>query len=161
MKIKFLIIQFIFTLTIPFCSSGQDVTPHSIGIVVSNIEKSTEWYENVLTLEVYKEMSFPEYDSLKINFLKGKHFKLELIEKKTSFPINKYVKNYDVNNEPLIGYAKAAFSVRDIVAEYDRLKKMNIDFMMEITEDKEFNTSYFIIRDPDKNLIQFIEQKTN
>ena len=37
--------------------------------------------------KLHKELSFPKYDSLKINFLRGKHFQLELMEKKTSFSI--------------------------------------------------------------------------
>ena len=142
-------------------TSGQSIKPHTIGIVVSDIEKSTDWYENLLELKLYKEMAFPEYDSLKINFLKGENFQLELMEKKTSFTINKYVADYSINDKPLIGFSKIAFSVPDIVSNYKRTKEMNVTEILGITEDKEFNSRYFIIKDLDGNVIQFIEQKSD
>jgi len=86
------------SLMITSYSFGQSIKPHTIGIVVSDIEKATKWYETVLDIKLYKEMAFPEYDSLKINFLKGKEFRLELMEKKSSFAITKYVADYSLNN---------------------------------------------------------------
>ncbi|WP_250434355.1 VOC family protein [Hanstruepera flava] len=142
-------------------SFGQSIKPHTIGIVVSDIEKSTDWYENLLELKLYKEMAFPEYDSLKINFLKGEYFQLELMEKKTSFIIDEYVADYNLNNKPLIGFSKIAFSVPDIASIYKKIKEMNVTEVLGITEDKEFNLRYFIIKDLDENVIQFIEQKSD
>lgn len=143
------------------CLFAQSIKPHTIGIVVTDIEKSTKWYEDVLELKLYKEMSFPEYDSLNINFLKGNGFQLELMEKKTSFSINKYVPGYNLNDKPLLGFSKVAFTVADIEQLYDRLKKKNVTEVLGITEDKEFNSRYFIIRDLDGNILQFIQPKAD
>lgn len=143
------------------CSFAQSIKPHMIGIVVKDIEKSTKWYEDVLELKLYKEMSFPEYDSLKINFLKGKEFQLEIMEKKTAFAIDKYVPGYSLNDKPLIGFSKVVFSVTDIELLYEKLKKKNVTEVLGITKDKEFISKYFIIKDLDGNVIQFIQPKTD
>lgn len=148
-------------IVITSCSFAQSVKPHTIGIVVQDIEKSTKWYEEVLELKLYKEMSFPEYDSLKINFLKGKEFQLELLEKKTSFSISKYVPGYSLNDKPLLGFSKLAFTVPNIEQLYERLKKKDVKEVLGITEDKEFNSRYFIIKDLDGNILQFITPKTD
>lgn len=149
----------ILSIVIPSCSFGQYIKPHTIGIIVKDIQESTTWYETVLELKLYKEMAFPEYDSLRINFLKGNYFQLELMEKKTSFTINKYVDDYSINNKPLIGFSKIGFSVPNIDIMYERIKKMNVTEILGITDDKEFNIRYFIIKDLDDNMLQFIEQK--
>lgn len=140
--------------------NAQSIKPHTIGIVVSDMDKATAWYQNILELELTKEMAFPEYDSLRINFLTGEHIRLELISKKTSFAIDDHVKDYNINNEPLIGFSKIAFLVPKIEATYERLKKFKVEEVFGITEDKQFNSLFFIIKDLDGNVIQFIEQKT-
>jgi len=146
-------------LLLTACSFAQQVKPYAMGIVVSDIDQSTKWYEEVLELTLYKKMSFPEYDSLKINFLKGKYFQLELMEKKTSFTISKFVPGYSLNDKPLIGFSKMAFSVSDIEQFYKRLKAIHVPEVLGITEDKEFMSKYFIIRDLDGNVLQFIETR--
>lgn len=143
------------------CSFAQSIKPHTIGIVVADVEKSTKWYEQVLGLKLYKEMSFPEYDSLKINFLKGYEFQLELMEKKTSFTISTYVPDYSLNDKPLIGFSKVAFVVTNIEQLYEQLKIKKVTVILGITEDKEFNSKYFIIKDPDGNILQFVQSNTN
>lgn len=104
-------------------------------------------------------MSFPEYDSLKINFLKGKSFELELMEKKTSFNIKNRIPGYDINKQPLQGFYKIAFTVNNIEQLYSRLKKKNVTEVLGLTDDKAFNSTFFIIQDLDGNLLQFIEQQ--
>ncbi len=152
-------ISLLFTVFLSIGSYGQSIKPHTIGIVVSDIQRATKWYENVLRMELYKEMTFPEYDDLKIYFLQGEHFQLELMEKNSSFSISEYVRDYSINKEPLIGYSKIVFSVQDIATEYERLSKLDVTEVLGITEDKEFNSVYFIIKDPDGNVIQFIKEK--
>lgn len=153
------VVALIFLLGISNIALGQkNIKPHTIGIVVSDLKKATAWYENIFELKLYKELSFPKYDSLKINFLKGNHFQLELMEKRTSFSINKYVTEYSVNDKPLIGFSKVAFSITEINSFYKRLKEKNVDFILGITEDKEFNSKYFIIKDLDNNILQFIQE---
>lgn len=151
--LKLILIHFLFIAQI----YSQNVKPSLIGIVVSDLNASTTWYSELFDLKLVKEMSFPKYDSLKINFLKNDDFQLELMEKKTSFSIKDYVENYSINNKPLLGFSKIAFTVKDIQAFYKKIKAMNAKEILAVTEDKEFNTAYFIIADPDGNALQFIQ----
>ena len=50
-------------------------------------------------------------------------------EKKTSFSINKYVTKYSINDKPLIGFSKVAFSITDINSFYKKLKEKNVTFL--------------------------------
>lgn len=148
------------TFFVCFFSYGQTLKPYAVGIVVSDIEKSSTWYAKVLDMKLTKELSFPEYDSLKINFLEGNGFRVELIEKKTSFSITDYVGNYSVNDKPLIGFSKIAFLVPDIQTIYNRLKTFDVEVLYDITKDALFHSEYFIIQDLDGNIIQFIENES-
>lgn len=135
------------------------VRPYTIGIVVSDIEKATVWYERALELKVYKKMDFPDYDGLKIYFLEGPHFQLELIAKDTSFSIDEYVEGYNINDKPMIGLAKVAFRVPDIVAAQKRLADLGAEEVLGITESDEFDNTFFIVRDQDGNVLQFIQPR--
>ena len=136
---------------------SQSIKPHTIAIVVSDIEVSEKWYADVLQMQPFKQMLFPEYDGLKIHFLKNDSFRLELMEKNSSFAISKYVEDYDINKSPLIGFSKIAFSVDDIESEFNRISNLNVNVFMGITEDKQFHSKFFIIKDPDGNSVQFIQ----
>lgn len=136
---------------------SQNIKPHTIAIVVSDIEVSEKWYADVLHMQRFKQMSFPEYDGLKIHFLKSDSFRVELMEKNTSFSINKYVEDYNINKSPLIGFSKIAFSVEDIESELNRINNLNVNVFMGVTEDKQFHSKFFIIKDPDGNSVQFIQ----
>jgi len=138
-------------------SFGQTIEPYRIAITVQNVDRSSAWYAEVFDMELYKEMFFPEYDSLKINFLRTEAFELELAEKATSFTIEKYVPDYNINNHPLVGFAKIAFKVNNVDELYDKLKSKSVSMVYDLIEDKVFNSKYFIIEDLDGNLLQFIE----
>lgn len=156
-------IFFIFLSNLAFTSNlyTQDVRAHTIGIVVRDIQLSTNWYEEILDLKLFKEMSFPEYDSLRINFLKGEHIQLELLEKANTFSIRDYVPEYSINDKPLIGFSKIAFEVEDIRKFKEKTKQLKAREITGIIEDAEFNSLYFIIEDPDGNILQFIENKND
>jgi len=141
-------------------SHGQSIKPYSVGIFVSDIDKSSRWYAKVFDMKLTKELSFPEYDSLKINFLEGNDFRIEMIEKKTAFSITEYVRDYNLNDKPLIGFFKIAFLVPDIQMVYDRLKAFDVVVLYEITKDSQFNSKFFIIKDLDGNVIQFIQNES-
>jgi len=158
MKYRFIITWLFFFL---FCfGHGQSIKPYTVGIFVSDIDKSSRWYAKVFDMKLTKELSFPEYDSLKINFLEGNDFRIEMIEKNTAFSITEYVSDYNLNDKPLIGFFKIAFLVPDIQRIYDQLKTFNVEVLYEITEDTQFDSKFFIIKDLDGNLIQFIQNES-
>jgi uncharacterized glyoxalase superfamily protein PhnB len=133
--------------------------PYRLGIVVKDADRASEWYEKNLGFKSYKKMSFPEYDSLKIDFLRSADFEIELVQKKTSLSIHKLHPGYNMNKEPLEGFAKIAFRTKDIKAWYEKLKKNGVKEVMGITYDKTFNADFFMIEDIDGNLLQFIQTR--
>jgi uncharacterized glyoxalase superfamily protein PhnB len=132
--------------------------PYRIGIIVKNVEQAARWYESNLEFKTYKKMEFPEYDSLKIYFLRQENFEIELVEKKTSFPLKKVMPEYDINKEPLEGFCKIAFRIKDIKLVYEKMKKNGVKEIMPITYDKELKVEFFIVEDNDGNMIQFISR---
>jgi hypothetical protein len=97
----------------------------------------------------------PEYDSVEIHFLQRGEFRLELIEKKTSFPIQKFKSDYDINKESLRGMFKFGFQTDDINALYEKLMKNGVKERMGITHDEEFDVYFFLVEDLDENKLQF------
>ena len=141
-------------------TSGQEIQPYRIGIVVKNLEKSSNWYSNIFDVEVYKEISYPEFGA-NINLLKNENLEFELVERKSTFSINDLVPNYNLKEKPLLGIYKVSFKVDDIQKIYEKIKKENIEFHMDLSTDEEFNMKSFIIKDPDNNLLQFQENIGN
>jgi hypothetical protein len=142
--------------------TGQEVNPDSsmrpylIAIVVQNVENTAAWYKEKLNFEIIKKLDFPEYDSLKIIAMKYGETELELIQKKTSFSINKFVPDYNgFSDAPLRGFAKIAFWVHNIDKLAARLKLMNVKFYRNLYDDKSFGVRSFIIEDIDGNSLQF------
>ena len=142
-------------------TSGQEIQPYRIGIVVENLEKSSDWYSKIFGVEVYKEVSYPEFDSLNIHLLRNDNFEFELVERKSSISISDFIYNYNVKEKPLLGFYKVSFKVEEIEKIYDRIKKEKIEFHMDLSTDEEFNMKSFIIKDPDNNLLQFQENIGN
>jgi uncharacterized glyoxalase superfamily protein PhnB len=140
---------------------GQtQLKPIRLGIIVNNIDNATRWYEKNLGFEVYKRMSFPEYDGLKINFLKRDQFEIELVEKMMSLSIKKLKPDYDSNKTPLEGIMKLAFEVNDIQLLFNQLKKNNqVKFVTKLSHDQTFDVDFFMIEDLDGNLLQFLGKK--
>lgn len=147
-------LSFILSATIGY---GQQTTLNRISLVVSDMEQSVKWYQNTLDMSVYHEMKFPEYDSLRISFLKNDFFEMELLEKATTFSIQKYEPDYSVNDQPMVGIYKVGFKVDDLETFHHRLKRLNANITYGITTDQTFNTRWFIVADPDGNSLQFYE----
>lgn len=131
--------------------------PFRLGITVRNVDQASRWYEENLDFKTYKRMNFPEYDSLKIYFLRNGEFEIELIEKRTSFSIRTLRPDYNLNKEPLEGFAKVAFRIDNIGQVYEKLKRNGVKEIMGITHDQEFREDFFIVEDMDGNVLQFVK----
>lgn len=128
-----------------------------VGVVVKDIAKVSQWYQQELGLALTKEMSFPEYDSLQIHFLKGGTFLLELISKPSVFSIQKYEPGYQsFRDSRLQGFTKIAFRVPDIDAWYKRMQDRKVHILVPIFNDATLNVRSFFVQDPEGNIVQFI-----
>lgn len=137
-------------------ASDSVFCPYLLGIVVSDVEKSAEWYEDNFGFEIIRRMNFPEYDSLQIIHMRMGKVELELIQKQTSFSIKKFVPNYNgFDKSPLRGISKIAFWVSDAETLANQIKKRNVKFLVNLYVNKEFAIKSFIIEDLDGNVLQF------
>lgn len=152
----------LFLLGISSYSYGQKAPADSmsvggIGVVVKDIAKVSQWYQQELGLVLSKEMSFPGYDSLQIHFLKKGTFLLELISKPSVFSIQKYEPDYQpFRDSRLQGFTKIAFRVQDIDAWYKRMQDKKVPILVPIFNDATLNVRSFFVQDPEGNIVQFI-----
>lgn len=137
---------------------GQDIRPFGIAIYVSNLEESTQWYQDVFNVESYKTMSYPEYGVFKIELLKNKNLYFELVQRDNSFSVYDIKPDYDIRQAPLEGFYKLTFEIDEIEKFYNKLKSKEVKIHWDLNQDDELKIKTFIIKDPDNNLIQFIEK---
>ena len=145
----------LFTLFIFSTLFSQESDIYLVAITVSDIQESSEFYSHSFDMKVETEMSFPDYQNLKIVILTNSKFKLELLSKDTSFPITKYEPNYNINKNPQIGFTKLAIFVNNFDSLYNRVNGKSIPILYDkMKSNLNPKHSYFIILDPDKNPIQ-------
>ncbi|MEZ5472252.1 MAG: VOC family protein [Marinicella sp.] len=128
-------------------------------LVVKDIEKAQQWYQQNLGFISVKKMDFPEFDNLQIHVLKNNDFELELMSKNSSFSIQKHVPDYSVNKHPLLGFYKWVLKVENFDEMYDLHLKRKVTMPYPKTYDKTFERHFYIISDPDDNSIQIIESR--
>ena len=110
----------------------------------------------MLGFDIFRNMDFPQYDGLRIVFMKRGETELELIQKRNSFSIRKFVPDYDgFDKAPLIGIAKIAFWVSDVDALAAELRAKNVKVLRGPYDDEDFGMRSLIIEDPDGNVLQF------
>lgn len=137
--------------------SSEIFRPYLAGLVVADASRSAEWYQRNLGFEVTRRMTFPLSDSLVIIFLKRGAAELELIQKRNSFSIRKYLPDFDQEKTPLQGIAKVAFMVDDVSQLADSLRAGGVRILFGPFDDRALNLKSVIIEDPDGNVLQFSE----
>jgi catechol 2,3-dioxygenase-like lactoylglutathione lyase family enzyme len=131
---------------------GPLAKPLHLGISVSNLETSVEWYSEYLGFTLTKQVDLS--DNLRIAILEYQGFGVELIELKES------QKNALAGNEILAqhgtqGIVHFAFEVADVDATATVLRTRGIKFACEPTNLAELGVRYFHIYDCDGNLLEF------
>jgi catechol 2,3-dioxygenase-like lactoylglutathione lyase family enzyme len=131
---------------------GPLAKPLHLGISVSNLETSVEWYSGYLGFTLTKQVDLS--DNLRIAILEYQGFGVELIELKES------QKNDLAGKEILAqhgtqGIVHFAFEVADVDATATVLRARGIKFACEPTNLAELGVRYFHIYDCDGNLLEF------
>jgi len=130
--------------------------PYLAALSVSDVNKVSAWYQDVLGFQFSRRMDFDDY-GVHIEFLEANGFRLELIEKKGSKPKKEWMP--DLEDTSLIqGLTKIAFLVENIEDISASLKEKGVEVAYDITDDSEEEIRWMIIRDPDGNPIQFFEK---
>jgi methylmalonyl-CoA/ethylmalonyl-CoA epimerase len=131
---------------------GPLAKPLHLGISVSNLETSIEWYSTHLGFTLTKQVNLSE--GLRIAILEYQGFGVELIE------LNESEKNALAGKEILAqhqtqGIVHFAFEVVDVDTTAAVLREKGAKFACEPTSLAELGVRYFHIYDCDGNLLEF------
>ena len=129
--------------------------PVLIGIYVKNYDTSVAWYRDNLGFRVTKEV-VNDNVNLKIGFLDNGSFELEVyadISPDTT-GVRLARDNFGMPNE---GFTKLTLATDDLVVLNTELKKNGVEFVVETRpSDRRPAMNWFMIQDPDGNLIQVL-----
>ena len=125
-----------------------------VGISVTDMERSLQWYREVLGFgEVLKDFYAPPLGA-RICFLRGcGGFELELFryDQPNGIPADRRVPNLDLQT---VGTKHVAFEVDDMAALKEHFLSCGADIAHEATMDGE---AVMFVRDPDGVLLEFIQ----
>lgn len=130
-----------------FLSTGnaQTKSPQAYftAIIVSDIDRSVEWYQNLFDTEVLKRVEMPER-GVRIAILKGDELLIELLQ----------LSDASKSEGRAQGFFKIGFMVEDIDNWVARLKGNEVEFYGGLVYDESLNKRTQILKDPDGNYIQ-------
>jgi glyoxylase I family protein len=125
-----------------------------VGIVVSDLERYTEWYCDTLDLELELEWGWGEIDLRGVVLIHPDGWRLELTERTGAQPSPRAPSHAD--QHLLLGVSHFCLQVRDIHAVHDRLVAAGATSLMapETAVDPQNMIAY--LHDPEGNLIELL-----
>jgi lactoylglutathione lyase len=118
-----------------------------VGIMVKDIDKSIEFYQNVIGLELIKRMGHPN-PALQLAFLGFEESKETIVELIQGY-------NDDLPVEGKVHHI--CFKVDSLEEEIKRLNQFNITFITEEIETLPDGSRYIFFAGPDGEWIEFFE----
>ena len=131
---------------------GSVAKPLHLGVSVTNLETSIEWYSKYLGFTLTKQVDLQE--NLRIAILEYQGFGVELIELQGSQQ-NVLAGKEILEQHSTQGIVHFAFEVANVDAAATVLRERGITFACEPTSLAELSVRYFHIYDCDGNLLEF------
>src|ERR1700748_2703943 len=131
---------------------GSVAKPLHLGVSVTNLETSIEWYSKNLGFTLTKQVDLAE--NLRIAILEYQGFGVELIELKESGK-NALAGKEILTQHSTQGIVHFAFEVANVDATASVLRESGVAFACEPTSLPELSVRYFHIYDCDGNLLEF------
>jgi methylmalonyl-CoA/ethylmalonyl-CoA epimerase len=125
-----------------------------ISFAVKDLDVMSAWYCDQLGFEVVQSRDFPEYGT-RIVFLEADGVRIELIEDVRWQPYPRPNPPYHTGFQ---GVCQVAFFVDDMDAVVERVKQRPIEIAWDVITVDDLRMKELFIRDPEGNLIQFIER---
>ncbi len=137
-------------------ANGQLMTPGrmSLSMAVANIETMIDWYGAHLGFEVVGRRDFPEYGT-RIAFVESGDCRLEFIEDKNVVHLER---PDPPRHTMLSGMSQLTFYTDDIEEIVSRAKDKPITVAWDLITVEDLGMKEFFIRDPENNIVQFVER---
>jgi catechol 2,3-dioxygenase-like lactoylglutathione lyase family enzyme len=134
-------------------NAAEPVKPVLIGIYAQDYDTTIAWYARNFGFEVTREV-VNDNVNLKIGFLDNGAFELEIYADITP-PVEQRRLSRDRFGMPTEGFVKLSLASADLAALADKLRGNGVEWVRDInTSDRKPGQSWFMIADPDGNLIQ-------
>lgn len=127
---------------------------YHLSLSVSNIDKMAAWYEKLLGFKrATPRLTFTENSDY--CFLELNGFKLELVEDKRSKP---FKRENPPSHSLLQGPTHFSFKVDNLLSVIMLMKENNVEIVIEDFTVNDIGNRIMIVRDPDGNLVEFVEE---
>ena len=168
---KSMLVFFCGMLAISLSSSAQNnftKSAISIGVVVEDLDKSLEFYKQVVGMEEVREFSVDSEKATKMGLSNGKRFdvtvlKLENSEQAAEFKLMSFNNGTSHKNQKYIpdenGIRYITLFVKSMKPVLERIKKHSVKTLGETPTMLDENRQFVLIQDPDGNFVEFIGQK--
>ena len=127
-----------------------------VAVIVTDLDESITWYENILGFEVVNQVSSEERGFKQAN-LQAAFVKLELIELATAVSYEQVQATYGERSR-LQGYFKFGMRVDSFDQWIEYLEKQGVRFSGSVVTDPVSGLRTVLILDPDGNRIQLFEE---
>ncbi len=132
-----------------------NINPYSVTLSVKNIEVVKQWYESVLDFETLSAKEYPEFGT-RLVFLQNGQSRVELIEDATAKP---GIKRPDPPaHTAYSGLSQFALEVPDIDVALEKVTSKGAKVTWELQRYPDLRVAFFFLRDPEGNLVQFIQK---
>ena len=140
----------------------------SVGVVVEDLDKSLDFYKNVVGMVHVRAFSVDSEKAKRMGLSKGKEFnvqvlKLENSEQAAEWKLMSFNNNTSRTNQNYIpdanGIRYVTLFVKSMAPLLERIKKLNIKTLGETPTMLDAERQFVLIQDPDGNFVEFIGPK--
>ena len=135
-------------------SELSQIRPYSITFSVANIKPTTDWYVQKLGFRKIQEKSYPNFKT-SIVFLEQNGFRIELIYDENAQQ-DVVVRPTPPAHTSVLGPSQCCFLTERLDALKRELEEKEVAIEWEF-ENKELGVTFLFVRDPEGNLIQFLQ----
>ena len=133
----------------------SDLKPFFTSLIVEDIERSSNWYNDVLGFEEVSR-TFMEERGIKLMNLTSRFAQLELLELKGAISANELLANHQSTRT--LGIFKIGFTVESLDDWVNFLEGKDVTFHGNVVTDPVSGMRMLIVLDPDGNRIQIFER---
>jgi catechol 2,3-dioxygenase-like lactoylglutathione lyase family enzyme len=138
----------------PMGNKLESFKPYSFTLSVADIEKSANWYVEKLGFKIVQRKSYPEFNTSLI-FTEKNGFRIELIKDGNAASGTKRAD--PPAHTSIHGISQFAFETDDVLSLKQELLERDVPIAWEF-ENAELGVRFLFVRDPEGNLIQFLQR---